>query len=78
MAENAELDGDLFELLVNICLDRMNDRSYQVRAQAAKASGRLQNTKDPDDLITKRNFFSSNKSNLINSSFSRSYLVNGS
>ncbi|CAF3641117.1 unnamed protein product [Rotaria sordida] len=54
MAENAELDGDLFELLVNICLDRMNDRSYQVRAQAAKASGRLQNTKDPDDLITKR------------------------
>jgi len=57
MAENAELDGDLFELLVNISLDRMNDRSYQVRAQAAKASGRLQNTKDPDDLITKRNFF---------------------
>ena len=56
MAENAELDGDLFELLVNICLDRMNDRSYQVRAQAAKASGRLQNTKDPDDLITKRKF----------------------
>lgn len=55
MAENAELDGDLFELLVNICLDRMNDRSYQVRAQAAKASGRLQNTKDLDDLITKRN-----------------------
>ncbi|CAF0826475.1 unnamed protein product [Adineta steineri] len=54
MAENAELDGDLFELLVNICLDRMNDRSYQVRAQAAKSSGRLQNTKDPDDLITKR------------------------
>ena len=54
MAENAELDGELFELLVNICLDRMNDRSYQVRAQAAKASGRLQNTKDPDDLITKR------------------------
>lgn len=56
MAENAELDGDLFELLVNICLDRMNDRSYQVRAQAAKSSGRLQNTKDPDDLITKRSF----------------------
>jgi len=54
MAENAELDGDLFELLVNISLERMNDRSYQVRAQAAKASGRLQNTKDPDDLITKR------------------------
>ncbi|CAF3088628.1 unnamed protein product [Rotaria socialis] len=54
MAENAELDGELFELLVNISLDRMNDRSYQVRAQAAKASGRLQNTKDPDDLITKR------------------------
>ena len=54
MAENAELDGELFELLVNICLDRMNDRSYQVRSQAAKASGRLQNTKDPDDLITKR------------------------
>lgn len=60
MAENAELDGELFELLVNICLDRMNDRSYQVRAQAAKSSGRLQNTKDPDDLITKRNFFSNN------------------
>ncbi|CAF2641633.1 unnamed protein product [Rotaria sp. Silwood2] len=57
MAENAELDGDLFELLVNICLDRMNDRSYQVRAQASKASGRLQNTKDPDDLITKRIYF---------------------
>jgi hypothetical protein len=77
MSENAELDGDLFELLVNICLDRMNDRSYQVRAQAAKASGRLQNTKDADDLITKRNFFSLINKIRINHSL-RSYLVNGS
>jgi len=77
MAENAELDGDLFELLVNICLDRMNDRSYQVRAQAAKASGRLQNTKDIDDLITKRNFFSLITKTRINHSL-RSHLVNGS
>jgi hypothetical protein len=69
MAENAELDGDLFELLVNICLDRMNDRSYQVRAQAAKASGRLQNTKDPDDLITKRNFFSNSYNKKFNKTF---------
>jgi len=68
MDENAELDGDLFELLVNICLDRMNDRSYQVRAQAAKASGRLQNTKDADDLITKRNLFS-----LINKTRMKSF-----
>ena len=71
----------LFELLVNICLDRMNDRSYQVRAQAAKSSGRLQNTKDPDDLITKRNFISNQSitfPKLCSLPSLRSYLVNGS
>ncbi len=50
IAKNFELDGHLFELLVNVCLDRMNDQSYQLRA---KANDRLQNTEDPDDLTTK-------------------------
>ncbi|CAF0864161.1 unnamed protein product [Didymodactylos carnosus] len=54
MVEDAELDEKLFELLVNVCLELMNDKNVRVRLQAAKSAGRLQNTRDIDDLITKR------------------------
>lgn len=48
MAENAQIDDDLFDRIHQAMLLRVTDKFPNVRIQAALAMTRLQQPKDPD------------------------------
>lgn len=48
MAENAQIDDDLFDRIHQAMLVRVTDKFPNVRIQAALAMTRLQQPKDPD------------------------------
>lgn len=48
MAENAQIDDDLFDRIHQAMLVRVTDKFPNVRIQAALAMARLQQPKDPD------------------------------